>query len=1023
MQAMYNGRIDKRVLSIKKGMELQVNISTDISAPDSVMYQTYCQTLQALFGIVKQTKKFYDTCEREAVSEEQLDEYLFPFSSNIIAFSGSRGIGKTRTMLSFSGFLQKGKQERSRALDQMDRGSMKMLASKDFTVLPPISPSVLEEKQNILYVILTRLYRFADERLREEESRKNRNFSQRREKLSKAFQDCYSGINGLKIQNQKKYGDLMELQDLRDGLILRRHFFKLITTILNPSKREDAFLVLQLDDADSQVENGYEVLEDVRKYLQIPNLVILMSTDIEMLQNVILQDYFCQFSDRKNDETFKKELMKSCRKYIDKLIPPSYMIHLPTLHQLLEYYSNIELDYTEGDEENGKQIYPWAKGMDVQDTILMEIYRKTGVLFVRPKNYVHYIVPTTIRGLNQLLYMLSRMDKLPMLGSSRENFESSENLVEALSKRIKLEDENLRLFSDYFTEGWVKVKVVQEKDQHFLKTLSEESSRMYVQTTIEYLYERYRGSPVLSDRKKHFTQPFLDRLMVDLGEEHAGQEDSYLLFSIRTIFTLNHHKMVLRQKRDAVRRFYQMKESNSNEMMGYFAVDYDPEVTFLPRTYLVNERIRKLELGSSRTLEEQRKRYEDCLEKLEKTAKLVLRAENQLSKRTEELNEAKKQTQDLERAIRELTRAVTEAERNAQSRQNAAENAALEVKFLQVELAAQREQKDTVLLTQKIGKATLSQEDAERRAERAREQVHAVNEQVRKAKEQHRTLVRQLPEMKDREDRAKLALEAKKEELAKTEELCQNEKALLHKIVQALAPKQEREQEYAMVHPVFQAPEVLAELFDELLTVESNDTLHGIDAMKRLFCACMVNGCADEAGLEVNFMNFLTFLLRLGHPGVIGAQNRDVDSVIFQYKLYVIQECVLLVACNWDVQDALYKSIAWVLRDPEQNTSFNQLYQAVDDVLTRSINGGKIYAYHMECCEAQWKETICAENGWGIQQGYSLFDAGSKYTLLPYIDREKLMKYVIFDLVEPEVETVSEEPLEYLGNPKPDFGV
>ena len=175
-------------------------------------------------------------------------------------------------MLSVSSFLQKSKKERSTALERMAHGSMKLLSDKEFTVIPPISPSVLEEKENILYVILTRLYRFAEERLREESVRKNRSYSQRREDLWRAFQDCYSGINGLKAQKQEKHGDLMELQDLRDGLILRRHFFTLIRTILNTDWRGDAFLVLQLDDADSQVENGYEVLEDVRKYLQIPNV-------------------------------------------------------------------------------------------------------------------------------------------------------------------------------------------------------------------------------------------------------------------------------------------------------------------------------------------------------------------------------------------------------------------------------------------------------------------------------------------------------------------------------------------------------------------------------------------------------------------------------------------------------------------------------------------------------------------------------------------------------------------------------
>lgn len=1019
MQSMNNERIDKRVLSIRKGMELQVNVSTDISDPDSVMYQTYCQTLRALVGIVKQTKLFYDTCELYSVSDEQLDEQLFPFSSNIIAFSGSRGIGKTRTMLSVSSFLQKDKKDRAAVLGRMDHGSMNLLSDKSFTVIPPISPSVLENKENILYVILTRLYRFAEEQLRAEERRKSRNNSQRRENLWRAFQDCYSGINGLKVQKPEKHGDLMELQDLRDGLILRRHFYTLIRTILNTDSRGEAFLVLQLDDADSQVENGYEVLEDVRKYLQIPNLVILMSTDIEMLQNVILQDHLDQFKDQKKNPVFRKELMKSCRKYIDKLIPPSYMIHLPTLHELLQYYSNVELGYTEGD---GIKIYPWAKDMDLQDTILMEIYRKTGVLFVRPENYVHYIVPTTIRGLNQLLYMLSRMKELPVLEAHRENFSSPENLVEAMSERIRMEDENLRQFSDYFTEAWVKVKVVDEDDQAFLKKLRGESSRMYIQATIDYLYKRYSESEVLKERKKHFTQQFLDQFMVELDEKHVSEEDKYLLFSIRTIFTLNHHKMVLRQKRDAISLFRQMKKQNESELPPYFAVDYNPSVTFLPRTYLVNHRIRRMKLGESGVLNEQKNYYEEGLKQEADSRQRVNKAKKAADKRAEELENAKKETQVLERNIRELTRSVDDAERTLAVRLNALESAALEVKYLQSELLPDGTNKDLRSLMSKFEKAKLLRTEAERRYAQTEELLRTKNEQLRQAKDQHRALTQRLPKLKDQADRATRTLQQRREELAEYEKETRQKLDELREIAHTLDPQIESDSTYAAVHPVFQAPVELEGVFFNLLTVQSRNTVPGTAAMKRLFCACMVNIDMDEFAVEVNFMNFLTFLLRLGYPGVIGQNWLDVDSEWFQLQLYMIQECALLVACNWDVQDAVYRRIPWINTTRDRTVSFNQLYQAVDHVLTEIINDGKVYAYHMDCCDDKWKKQLREEKGWGIWQGYALFEADRKYSILPRVDHEKLLKYTIFDLVPPEKENVPTEPKDATVNPKPVFG-
>lgn len=1030
MHSMDFSHTDKRTLSIQKGMELQVYVSTEISSQDSVMYQTYCQSIRALSGIVQQTKAFYEVYDKNQTSEERLDELLFPFSSNIIAFTGPRGVGKTRTMLSISRKLQNGLDEKDALIKRMDLKTREDLTNARFVVIPPISPSVMEEKQNILYVILTRLFRYAEEMLDAQDCRSRRKLEDQREMLYHAFQDCYSGINGLKQDKRESHGDLMELQDLRDGLILRRHFYNLVSAILANHPGKHSFLVVQLDDADSQIKNGYEVLEDVRKYLQIPNLVILMSTDVDMLQDVILQDYFRQFPDRKNDIGFRHELIKSCRKYIDKLIPPSYMIHLPSLGMILQSYSDIKLEYKDW---NGELVYPWASDLDLQDTVLMEIYRKTGVLFVRPSGYVHYIVPTTLRGLNQLLYLLSRMKELPKLEADKNNFASAWNLAEAVSERIKLEDENLNLFFDYFTDDWVKVKVANEQDQKFLKKLREENGRMFVQITVEYLYERYQKSRVLDGLVKRFNQPFLDKLMAALAKEHGTQEDHYLFFSIRTIFTLNHHKMVLRQKRDAVRSFRRMQDGRGEDMPRYFAVDYDPAVTFLPRTYLVNSEIRRLELGRSSTLENQREYYKDTLDEVERARKSCRKAENDVQKRSEELNTAKKAASEMERELKELTQEAAVADKNAVARRNAAEEAALQVQLLEAEMPANlgvligSEVKDVSLgaeFYQKYARAKVLKTEAKKRADTALAQASMAKKKLDEEKTRYKAHLQKLPRLKEKLENAKKQAEIRNNELETYEDVCEKELEDLEKIVKILEPSAEEHQRVAMIHPVFDVPVEMQLGFDLMFTTDDVGTAYGVEENKKFFYECMVTENSKETGCEVNFMNFITFLLRLGKQGAVGDQQpENVDPVWFQQRLYMIQECALMVASNWDVQDTLYHDLALLHSYLDLDVDLLKLYEMVDGVL-RGINGGMVYAYHMN--EAGMAGGTASEDGisdqaWGILQGYKLFDAEGKYHILPFVNRERLLKNDIFDLEDEQFIPIPDEPQEYDPAGKPNF--
>ena len=46
------------------------------------------------------------------------------------------------------------------------------------------------------------------------------------------------------------------------------------------------YLVIPIDDLDMNIKNGYEQLEQIRKYLMIPKVIVLISANYDQLEKI-----------------------------------------------------------------------------------------------------------------------------------------------------------------------------------------------------------------------------------------------------------------------------------------------------------------------------------------------------------------------------------------------------------------------------------------------------------------------------------------------------------------------------------------------------------------------------------------------------------------------------------------------------------------------------------------------------------------------------------------------------------------
>lgn len=426
---------ERRILRIAKGYELNSSVPESIEhafCKYSFMKPAYQKATRAVLEIVRQTKRFHKEMEKNS---SELSRVLFPYSSNVIVFTAPRGGGKTRTMRTFANALaEKSSNWTAFACPCEDcrKDNEGFLPDEDLTPMkdcrfillsPPVEPSVLNQNQSILNVILSRLYNYAVNLLESIHCQRSMTDTAM-QRLSRKFEECRSGIKG--VQGQKELEDLEDFQNLRKSINLRELFYELVQELLklatNGQDTKTSFLILQLDDADSQIKSGFSVLEEVRKYLIIPNLIITTSAEIDMLYNVIQQSHLKEFPELKqlkpdSDNNLVKDIARISRKYIDKLIPPSHMVVLPTLKDFsTEKVVRLDLQYIDPDKNSDERIImPWIQENDLnfQQAILSLIYRKTGMIFVEPEGYMHNIIPRTLRGLNQMLYVLREMKDIP----------------------------------------------------------------------------------------------------------------------------------------------------------------------------------------------------------------------------------------------------------------------------------------------------------------------------------------------------------------------------------------------------------------------------------------------------------------------------------------------------------------------------------------------------------------------------------------------------------------------------------
>jgi hypothetical protein len=260
-----------------------------------------------------------------------------------ILVDGKRGMGKTSFILSVL-----------RSLEQDDTWRQKKICN-----LCIIDPTMIETKEHIFLNIVARIKDDVDKYRRKSNSVSDECYKAWEHALKK-LAGGLSVLDGVG-SNQLK-DDLWDSPELilekgldnsKHGWKLEHHFHDFLRVSLNLLEK-DVFLLV-LDDIDTSLKEGKDILETLRKYLTSKQLIIIMLGDIDLYATIVRQLQWEKMDPRgtlykyEKEGTEVKEIYRAQiehleEQYLVKLLKPENRIKLKTILELKEEIQTLKVD-------------------------------------------------------------------------------------------------------------------------------------------------------------------------------------------------------------------------------------------------------------------------------------------------------------------------------------------------------------------------------------------------------------------------------------------------------------------------------------------------------------------------------------------------------------------------------------------------------------------------------------------------------------------------------------------------------
>ncbi|MBQ9630184.1 MAG: hypothetical protein IJR49_01170, partial [Treponema sp.] len=406
--------LKKRAIIFRMGEETGIVIEKKKEQFEhSLFKEQYKQAFSLIDGILARTTKTNPS--------DEIDENI----SNVIAFCGDRGEGKTSALETVRGILLK-KDIFKEAVSANLFSENTQLDANKFKVLNLVDPAFFDKEHNLLELLLGQMYAEItddDKKKAKENDYEDMCASHNvalRNTLMQDFEEVRHSLEIIRKTSEKNaYDNLEQVDELAAGVALKKKVRYLLKNYAQYFQKERVLVCI--DDLDLNISEGYKMAEEIRKYLSTPSVcIVMLAIKTEQMVEVV-QSYL---RDKMNKDIIKPETITDmAERYVTKMLPLNNRVIMPNGKGVVE----LPLVIKEGEYE---EPYPTVK-----EAVVRLIYRKTRYIFVNGRN-VSPIVPVNLRSLRFLINLLWELPD-----AKREN--NADNV------------ENKQIFKNYFYNTWI----------------------------------------------------------------------------------------------------------------------------------------------------------------------------------------------------------------------------------------------------------------------------------------------------------------------------------------------------------------------------------------------------------------------------------------------------------------------------------------------------------------------------------------------------------------------------------------
>ncbi len=294
--SIHQSRVQIRIVQGKESAVL-----SDIEE-SGIFKEKYDIAQERLCDIIKQNSKCVnDANEVKEGGNNKVSQILDDCVNNIIAFTGRRGQGKTTAMRSFC-------------------NSVIAKESQIIHDLGVIDPATFEDIHNIVEVVIARMYNDVTNMMEcKGKNEQTDDFKKKCSEFLRIIERTYESISF--IRNPRKFdndeydyeGNIFKISKVIDSSSLLCTMFKLVNDYLNlmsdcNNVKGKRFLLLQIDDIDVSIKLVHKMTEQLRKYLILPNIIIVMALRLEQLRMCIELDFRRQLQNLSgNNKTYNNQ--------------------------------------------------------------------------------------------------------------------------------------------------------------------------------------------------------------------------------------------------------------------------------------------------------------------------------------------------------------------------------------------------------------------------------------------------------------------------------------------------------------------------------------------------------------------------------------------------------------------------------------------------------------------------------------------------------------------------------------------